>query len=294
VSIPLVEVKLDSDAKEAWLRMLLILAISVISIVVLSFVGVFLIQAIILVGYFATIPAILTFEKYSARKRMLSRDLSADERWVLTKMDLEKIQKQIDKCKDEAEKKSLHSSMHSLENRLRRLEWSIRESDLDQMYNGGKGKMDRVSDQNDPPKVSPAAKDPGRLREDRSSKDVDAEENGAELNEYESRNYLVKTLLDARAVLRNEPSSSLRLVLKPSANNLRAHYNALHRSVSKKSDPVTNALLSDYWACWVLLHAVANNFPLEPNLPKYCSSAFRPKVISFIKLVNSMGLAVPA
>ena len=27
-----------------------------------------------------------------------------------------------------------------------------------------------------------------------------------ELHEYDSRNYLVKTLLDARAVLRNEPS----------------------------------------------------------------------------------------
>jgi hypothetical protein len=290
-SIPLVQVKLDSDAKGTWLRMLVILAVSVSSIVVLSLVGVLLIQAIILVGYFATIPAILTFEKYSARKRFHSGDLSADERWVVTKMDLEKIQKQVDKCKDEAEKKSLHSSLHFLENKLRRLEWSIRESDLTQMYNAGKGKMDRVADENNSPSVPSTPKDPSKLHENSRDKDAEDGEDGNELNEYESRTYLVKTLLDARAVLRNEPSSTLRFVLKPSANNLRAHYNALRRSAMKKSDPATNGILSDYWACWVLLHAVSNNLPLEPNLPKYCSSAFRPKVVAFIKLVNSMGLA---
>src|SRR5580700_8869945 len=108
--------------------MILILVFAILSVAVLSLIGDLLIQSIILASYFATIPAILIFEKYLAKKRLLSQDLSADERWVLTKMDLEKIQKQIDKCKDKAEKKSLHSSMHSMENKLRQLEWSIRES----------------------------------------------------------------------------------------------------------------------------------------------------------------------
>ncbi|MFI5420214.1 MAG: hypothetical protein ACHQ1H_04545, partial [Nitrososphaerales archaeon] len=122
----------DSAARELWWRMAMILGFSLASILVLSFAGILLIQSIILVGYFAMIPSILTWEKYTATKRLFSKDsdLSADERWVLTKMDLEKIQKQIDKCKNQAEKKHLNSSKSSLENKLRGLEWSLRESDL--------------------------------------------------------------------------------------------------------------------------------------------------------------------
>ena len=152
--------------------------------------------------------------------------------------------------------------------------------------------MDRMRDEVDT-HSPPAAKDSDGLSEDAENKE-DEENHGSRLHEYESRNYLVKTLLDARAVLRNEPASSLRLVLKPSANNLKAHYNALRRSTLKNSGPGFSAILSDYWACWVLLHAISNDLPLEPNLPKYCSNRFRPKVVSFIKLVNSMGLATQA
>ena len=239
------------------------------------------------------IPSILTWEKYSATKRLFSKDsdLSTDERWVLTKMDLEKIQKQIDKCKNQAEKKHLNSSKSSLENKLRGLEWSLRESDLNQMYNAGKGKMDRLPDGMASTPSETPAKPPKELGEEMESKEDDDEE--MELHSYDSRNYLVKTLLDARAVLRNEPSSSLRLVLKPSANNLKAHYNALRRKQTKKSNPTYAALVSDYWVCWVLLYALANHLPLEPDLPKYCSNIFRPKVVAFIKLVHSLGLEAP-
>jgi hypothetical protein len=239
------------------------------------------------------IPSILTWEKYAATKRLFSKDsdLSTDERWVLTKMDLEKIQEEIDKCKNEAEKRHLNSSKSSLENKLRRLEWSLRESDLNQMYNAGKGKMDRLPDEMASTPSETPAKPPKELGEEMESKEDDDEE--MELHSYDSRNYLVKTLLDARAVLRNEPSSSLRLVLKPSANNLKAHYNALRRKQTKKSNPTYTALVSDYWVCWVLLYALANNFPLEPDLPKYCSNIFRPKVVAFIKLVHSLGLEAP-
>ena len=120
-------------------------------------------------------------------------------------MDLEKIQKQIDKCKDEAEKKSLHSSMHSLENKLRRLEWSIRESDLTQMYNAGREKWIGCATKSIHIPLLLPRKIRTDYREDAENKE-DEEKHGSRLHEYESRNYLVKTLLDARAVLRNEPS----------------------------------------------------------------------------------------
>ncbi len=272
-----------------WWRIIWIICFSLASILILSFVVILLIQSIILVGYFAMIPAILTWEKYAATKRFFSKDsdLSADERWVLTKMDLEKIQKQIDKCKNEAEKKHLNSSKSSLENKLRRLEWSLRESDLSEMYNAAKGNLGHLPDEkaSSPPEQSPKGSDEEEMD---SSKDEEME-----VHSYESRNYLVKTLLDARAVLRNEPGPTLRLVLKPTANNLRAHYNALRRKQTKKSSPTFAALVSDYWACWVLLHALANNLPLEPDLPRYCSNIFRPKIMAFMKLVHSLGLEAP-
>ncbi|MDA4130198.1 MAG: hypothetical protein OK457_05470 [Thaumarchaeota archaeon] len=290
-----VQVNLQSDLKDTWMRIFLILGFSLGSILILSLLGMLLVQSIILVGSFAMIPAILIWEKYSARKRISSKsaEISADERWALIKMDLEKIQREIDKCKDHVTKKNLNSSKYSLENKLRKLEWSIRESDLTQMYNAPKGKINRVPDKIDSSRPKDA-KEPGDLEDPAHEKDRPDKEKIV-FPDSESRDYLVKTLLDARVVLRNEPALSLRYVLKPTANNLRAHYYILRRrAIEKSHTPLSPAALSDYWVCWALLHSVANNLPLEPNLPKYCSKPLRPKVVSFIKLVNSLGLDPPS
>ena len=120
-------------------KYLIIAAIAIGSCCLLYLFGIFFIQTIMLVGYAASFPAILIYEK--KRRNGLSSEMTAfsgDERWSETKSRLKKVEGRIRKSSNPDEKQVLLVQKRSLETELRGLEWKIKESEMTKMYNASK------------------------------------------------------------------------------------------------------------------------------------------------------------
>ena len=281
-------------------RILLILSIAAAACVLLYFLGFLLVPSIMLVAYVAMLPGILAWERYSKNGvTSFAQSPSNDDRWVKTKMEIEKLQKRIDKAKNESERSVLLSQKRHLENELRNLEWSIRESELTEMYNAAHGNMKKdEDDDNDPkeedPDLYPANPRSGtpKINQDGRKNELGQETGEGDLRKKEDdidkRKYLLQLLAAARAVLDKEPQDSVKVALMPLANDLKAHYNAIRKMEKMRSSTSTSEhdVLSDYWVLWTILYSIANGLPVDPNLAKYASEDFNSKIEPFLKLVK--------
>jgi len=246
--------------------------------VVLYFLGILLIQSIMLVGYIAMLPTILVWEKYSGGK---SDSVFDDGRLREKKSEIKKLQGRIDRSQNESEKKILRSKWKTLENELRRLEWSIRESNLTRSH-------DPANDEGHPSLGDPMfSKSPKSKSESDRSTTNEPRERRIDIANLEKREHLLKILGDVKQVLTKESQQSVRVELLYLANEVRAHYNII-----RKKDPSLNSLLSDYWVVWVVLYSLSNNSPLPDNLERYSSSSFRSKFIAFTKFINAQRVSI--
>ena len=247
-------------------RILLIVLVSLVSISVLFFLGMILIQSIMLVGNIALVPGILAWEKYS--RRNLEKGSNSD---FITnkKSEIKKIQKKIARSKNPNEISTLNSRLRTMEKELRRLEWTTRENEMEGLSTPQNkiSRVDQFKFLSEP--RSPAAESPS-----------DSDE--------EKRKYLSKLLADAREILSMEPKSSLKAALRPITSELVAMFNSM-----KKSKSASASVLSDCWACWAVLNSVINGVMIEPTIRRQVSIQFRKRYDSFTDFIKSKDLAQP-
>src|SRR5579875_2826261 len=97
--------------------------------------GIFFIQTILLIGYVAGFVAIMFWEREQRKTSQLVPDvkLTNDEKWSRKKRRLEQIERELGK-----------QQKRELENELRRIEWSIKESSLAEVYNANLGRLREI------------------------------------------------------------------------------------------------------------------------------------------------------
>lgn len=214
---------------------------------------------------------------------------SNDERWSKTKRDIERIDGKLDKTRDSDKRRGLLHQKYLLENELRRLEWAIKESNLNGMYNAGTGSLRKLD-----PKGMPLRSQNQNGTLDKDSEEIDPGErytpDGA-LRERkrlerraEERKNLQRIIDNAEAILRAEPADSIPAALKPVANDFKAHYNVLKKRRNNQDS------LADYWVAWAVISSIMNRIEVDPQIAKYASEQFRPRISKFIKLAVSLHL----
>ena len=226
------------------------------------------IQFILVVWNVAIVLFIVVWEKEKSRRQSLQLDYTQDGRWCGAKKELEDIDNRISKIRDLSKKKELENRRKFLVNELRRLEWSIRESNINEMYNAQNGRMKKFG-----PEL--------RNRKVRSFEEIDEENERLERKESE---YLKNLIANLQPILKNEPVNSLPSVLKSIINEIRAHYNLL-----KQNNPDSGSL-ANCWAVWALLSSAVEGTRPSGDLSKYASKQFGPQIDSLANILEKRGM----
>ncbi len=276
-------------------KFLLIALVATLASIGLLCAGYLSIEALILIWNCAFVVSVMVWEKHRRENALsMNETLSNDERWSKIKRDIERIDGRLSKTKDVTKRKSLLYQKRCLENELRRVEWSIKESNLNGIYNAGFGNLPKL----DSPKMSQSS----------SRNPLAGSEDGDELNSYdkytpegalrerkrlekqaEERRSLERIVDNTEKILASEPIDSIPVALQSVANEFKAHYNVIKKRKNNSS------CLADYWVAWALISSIINGLEVDRNISKYASKEFRPKIIKFIKLIYSLKLqTVPA
>lgn len=220
--------------------------------------GVLYIQFMLLLATFAFFPAILIHERNLRNSPISYSNLSMDERWSRTKKELDKLSDNLNKAKSAVEQKNLQRQKISLENELRQIEWKVKESDLNQMYNASKGNLRELPYQTE----------------------------GQDQTDVRIKNYnttLSRLLKEIRKTVEEEPQESRRESLILIANSLRAHYNAVR---NESQIDTLKSIRSDYFASWMVLASFIGGYYLDPALAKYTSRKFRKRFLALVKTLE--------
>ncbi|HKW03849.1 MAG TPA: hypothetical protein VJN71_00995 [Nitrososphaerales archaeon] len=267
-------------------KILLIVSGAMLGSFALFLWGAFYIEALMLVWNFAFVASVIVWERH---KRSLalsggSLSFSNDERWSRTKRDLEKIEGKLDKTRDSEKRRTLLYQKHALENELRRVEWSVKESNLNAMFNAVTGSLRKVDSKKYPirydgegnPEI-PEGVDPldkytpeGALRERKRLEKL-----------AEERKNVDRIVDGAILILKSEPPESVPEALRSLANEFRANYNIL-----KKQNRIR--FLADYWVAWAIMSSIINRVKIDSRISKYASEDFRPRLLKLIKLAEAL------
>jgi hypothetical protein len=226
--------------------------------------GFLFIQTIMLVGYVAAFPMILIYEKNKRGSMVGSSSTPQDEGWSKTKTELDEVNRKIEKAKNQDESQLLQRQKVELQNKLRNLEWEIRESEMTQLYNATKGNM----------KISKALSKP-ELFEPESEKEHAIATN---------RRILLTIVKNAEFLIEHEPASSIKVALSPLERELKLHYNVLKKGRNQKA--FSESILSDYWVTWISISCLVRGVKLDSKLTKYASKDYRDR---FAKFLNCVG-----
>jgi hypothetical protein len=267
-------------------KILLIVSGAMLGSLALLLCGAFYIEALMLVWNFAFVASVIVWERHKRSLALSGTSLSFsnDERWSRTKRDLEKIDGRLDKTRDSEKRRTLLYQKHALENELRRIEWSIKESNLNAMFNAGTGNLRKVDSKNFPihydsegnPGI-PDGVDPldkytpeGALRERKRLEKL-----------AEERKNLDRIVDGAILILKFEPPESVPESLRSLANEFRANYNILKKQNRNRS-------LADYWVAWAILSSIINRVKIDTRISKYASDDLRPRLLKLIKLAEAL------
>jgi hypothetical protein len=273
-------------------KLLLVAAIGVLTSIGLLCVGYLSIEALILIWNLAFVGSVIMWEKNKRDNSVGSfATFSDDERWSKIKRDLERVEQKLAKTKDAGKKKSLLYQKNWLENELRRVEWSIKEKNMSEIYNLRMGNLPKLGTNQADPKTRT---DSAEISED--SQDFDPSDkytpDGAlrerkrlERLAEENKN-LERIIENAEKILGSEPVDSLSIALQSVVNDFKAHYNVIKK---RKNNSET---LANYWVAWALISSVINHVDIDPQISKYASKEFRPKIAKLIKMILSLDLSL--
>lgn len=229
--------------------------------VFLYIIGALYIQIMLLLATMALFPAILVHESSLRNKAIPNGNPTLDERWSKTKMELDKVQDNISKTKDPQQKKTLQRQQIFLENELRRLEWKVRESDLNRMYNASRANLKELPD----------------LKAVREGEPIEEK-----VREWKSN--LSEMIGEVRKIAEREPVASQQAALVPITNSVRAHYNMMRKI---PPDEGLKSVQSDYFAVWGALSSFISGVRVNPYLAKYASPKFQKRFLALLQLLES-------
>jgi hypothetical protein len=102
----------------------------------------------------------------------------------------------------------------------------------------------------------------------------------------EENKNLERIIENAEKILGSEPVDSLSIALQSVVNDFKAHYNVIKK---RKNNSET---LANYWVAWALISSVINHVDIDPQISKYASKEFRPKIAKLIKMILSLDLSL--
>lgn len=227
--------------------------------VVLYVCGALYIQFMLLLAAFALFPALLVHERSNLLRRAENANLTDDENWSKTKKELDRVRDNLEKASTDEQRRALQRQTVYLENELRRIEWKVKESDMNQMYNAARGNLRKLPEQKE------------GTSEDQANNSV---------KKYTSS--LANIIKDVRKIVENEPPASRQQALIPIANLVRAQYNMM-----KKTEACTSNIRKDYFAVWATLSSFIEGIRIDSELSKYSSQRFRKKFLDFQESLSS-------
>ncbi|MGI0078522.1 MAG: hypothetical protein ACRECH_02760 [Nitrososphaerales archaeon] len=269
-------------------KILLIVSGATLASVGLFLLGALSIEALVLFWNLAFVASLIVWERHKrARAQTGGITFSNDEKWSRIKRDIERVEGRLGKTRDSEKRRSLLHEKHLLENELRRVEWSIKESNLNGVYNAGTRNLRKLD-----PKGIPTRNEAHNETSDEDSEEIDLWDRytpeGALRQrkrlerQAEERKTLQRIIDNAEAILKTEPADSIPTALKSVANDFKAHYNVLKK---RKNNQDT---LADYWVAWAVISSVMNGVKVDPDIAKYATAGFRPRIVKFIRLVDSI------
>ena len=250
-------------------RVGLLFLFGILALSTLSWAHELYIQFILVVWNIAVVLFIIFWEKEKTRRQAGLPDHTKDERWSKTKREIESIDSKLPKTHDSEKKKDLLARRMYLMNELRRLEWSIKESNINEMYNAQQGGLK---------KLDPSSQQKGPIggRKLLDPEEIDEEVERSKKKELEYLNGFEKSL---ESILKDEPIDSLPAVLGPLINEIRAHYNML-----KQRNPSSGSL-TNCWTIWALGSTLVEGGRVNPGLSKYATKQFKPKIDSLMTIL---------
>jgi len=227
---------------------LLVLA-NVLAVVALYILGLLFIETLFALWNVSVIVAIVLWDREAAKNDPQVETFSAEERWSKAKARLESIERRLKKDMPESEFTALKKERNWLTVELRRLEWSLKESDLTSLTLASMGKVKQLERQD-----GLAGRRGGSVSEKDGLKELDR---------------LIGAAVDA---VNHEPEESIPFALKPLINRVNADFNQI-----KKTDR-NSALLQDYWAVWATLSCRYHDQTLDPRIIEYSREEAKEKI----------------
>ncbi|MHB1908711.1 MAG: hypothetical protein ACYCQJ_07540 [Nitrososphaerales archaeon] len=257
-------------------KLILIASVATLIVLACTALDILSIEVLLLTWNAGLVIAIILWEREKRTAALNARtSFSDDERWVKAKINLEQVDSKLEKTKDDQKRHYLLKQRQWLQNELRRLEWSIKESNMNSMYNAQAGNLRRTnkSDLSNAPS--------GLDRLDTLPDGTSAVKKRASLEmENKDRMNLQRILDEAEAVIKSEPRESLTTALRPLANDCKAHYNAIKK---RKGD---SDYLTDYWVAWSIISSIASGLEIDTTALKYASKGFQTKLAKFARSVS--------
>lgn len=237
-------------------RMMLLVAASAISVVVMFLLGALVIQALLVVWNVAIVLGIIIWEKEKSRNyKMGVINFSKDEKWSKIEKDIDWTENKLQETFSDEKRHALQSKLRSLRAQKRELEWKIQEQNMDSLYNA----------------QSRSLKETDKFAEYQNihKKDtVEAREDVRKQSEKLDRKYLDVILKSASGILKEEPDASLNNALLALCNDIKAHYNTI-----KKRDGYASTL-SDYWTALVILQSVVSGSAPNSKFVRYATKDY--------------------
>lgn len=249
--------------------MMLLVAASAISVVVLFLLGALVIQALLVVWNIAIVLGIIIWEKEKSRSyKMGVINFSKDEKWSKVEKEIHWTENKLKETFSDEKRHSLQSKLRSLRTQKRELEWKIQEQNLDALYNTQNRSL----------------KETDKFAEYQNihKKDtVEAREEMRMHSEKHDRKYLDAILKSASEILNEEPDASLNNALLALCNDIKAHYNTI-----KKRDDYASTL-SDYWAALMILQSVVSGHAPDAKFVRYATKDYASHFSKVMKRATS-------
>lgn len=243
-------------------RILALVLADSIGVLVLYSLGILVIETLFVLGNVSLMIAIVLWEKDAAwRGAILDEELSVDDRWSKTKARIEWIEKRASRNSSVKDAAALQQEKSRLTNELRRLEWSIKESELGSISLASMGKM-------------------GVKRVD-GARNLPIREAVTEKKGMKALDRMIREAID---VLRQEPIESFPITLSAIQNTVAASYKQIKRMDQN------SGVLVDYWVVWVVISSLVSKQQFDEKFVGYASGQTRVKVNRLIETARARGV----
>lgn len=223
-------------------------------------VGLFYIQFLLMVWGAAVIAGIAVYERRAGAGASRGIGLRDADSWVRLQNDLAAVEEKLSKSRSDAEKQYLRLRRASVVQDLRKLKWTMRESELENLRRATAPQL-----------LRPIPTEPGRWQRFRREK--------------REERHLLDSLGEAQEVVATDPPDAARERLMLIAADVRAHYRLM------KGLGYESRNIRDYAAAWAALYSIAKGVEPEHPMRVGASRRVESKIGGLLALAASRSLA---